>query len=166
MGSSKNKDTETKEIPIRPFQFTGIDSSGPIKLVAHNKGYFTKVTVTQKHNRVTRSKTAHIESQKKYFGDVDPYEYKGYLLIYICMDTRAVFLDVVSSSDTFNFFRSLERFTRAWNYPSVIYTDQANIFKKTRRIVEEGVASTNEYNEIMKHWKDAAKLKQIECFYL
>ena len=162
MGSSKNKDTETKEIPIRPFQFTGIDSSGPIKLVAHNKGYFTKVTVTQKHNRVTRSKTAHIESQKKYFGDVDPYEYKGYLLIYICMDTRAVFLDVVSSSDTFNFFRSLERFTRAWNYPSVIYTDQANIFKKTRRIVEEGVASTNEFNEIMKHWKDAAKLKQIE----
>ncbi|XP_021964863.1 uncharacterized protein LOC110860106 [Folsomia candida] len=54
--------------------------------------------------------------------------FKGYLCIFVCMVTRAIHLEIVSSLDTDSFIATLKRFVARRGKPTDIYSDQGTNF--------------------------------------
>ncbi|GFT45815.1 integrase catalytic domain-containing protein [Trichonephila clavipes] len=68
---------------------------------------------------------------------------KSYIAIFICFNTKATHLEVVSDLTTEAFLACLRRFIAKRSKPSVIWSDNATNFKGARNIL-------NEWNEICK----------------
>lgn len=79
---------------------------------------------------------------------------KVYIALFICMATKAVHLEVVSSLDTAHFIMTLKRFIARRGLPSVILSDNATNFLGAR----------NELKEIYDFFKLHNKLNSIKGF--
>lgn len=99
--------------PGRCFESTGVDFYGPFVLKART-------------------------------GRVSPFSYsKGYTAVFICMRTKAVHLEVVSSLTTSAFISAFTRFTARRGRCEELYSDNGSTF----------VGTQSEYEDIKKCWK-------------
>ena len=53
---------------------------------------------------------------------------KGYICVYVCFVTKAVFLDFVSDLSTDAFLASLRRFSALYGVPAELHTDNGSNF--------------------------------------
>lgn len=123
--------------PTRPFNATGVDLAGP---------YHLRLSDSNKHR--TRSKAN------------DP-DLKGYVVVFVCMVTRAVHLDAVTALTSAKFLEAYQRFTSRRGTPALLYSDNGtnfigakNILKKARDTwpeEENQVKATWLANEVQEH---------------
>ena len=66
-----------------------------------------------------------------------PIEVKGYLAVFVCLATKAVHLEVVSSKTTEAFIATLKRFICRRNVPQHIYSDNGSNFVGARNELKE-----------------------------
>ena len=66
-----------------------------------------------------------------------PIEVKGYLAVFICLATKAVHLEVVSSKTTEAFIATLKRFISRRNVPQHIYSDNGSNFIGARNELKD-----------------------------
>ena len=71
---------------------------------------------------------------------------KMYMLIYTCLNIRAVHIELVKDMNTHSFILTLIRFTNIHRIPSHIYSDNARSFIAGCNLIEEVFASS-EFNE-------------------
>ncbi|XP_055686927.1 uncharacterized protein LOC129792164 [Lutzomyia longipalpis] len=71
---------------------------------------------------------------------------KAYILVLVCMSTKAIHLELVSSLTTNAFIAALRRFTSRRGAPKYIYSDNAKTFVGADRELKELLAST-EYTD-------------------
>ena len=157
MGPTLHEDINLSKLKVRPFAITGVDLSGAITLWNINYGEFCNVTKKEVTDRQTRSKTVKYDIHKKHYG-VEPFSFKAYIIIYICCQSGAVYLDLVPSAKTGSFLLSLKRFCAENGTPSVFCSDRAGIFTKTEKLLRE---STSLINEL----KQAASTLEIDWKY-
>src|SRR5678816_4457313 len=62
---------------------------------------------------------------------------KMYILIFTCLNIRAVHLELVPSMNTSDFLLAFKRFCNKFSIPSYIYSDNALYFNKGCKIIEE-----------------------------
>jgi len=82
---------------------------------------------------------------------------KMYLLIYTCLNVRAIHIDVLPDMSAESFLLSFQRFTNVYGIPSSLYSDNARTFKQGGDILLESLSS-NMFSEHMrmnniKHYK-------------
>ena len=65
--------------------------------------------------------------------------HKAYILLYTCMATRAVILDVVNNANTDGFLNSFKRFLARRGCPSIMITDNGSVFtaKETQKFASD-----------------------------
>ena len=66
---------------------------------------------------------------------------KMYILIFSCLNTRAVHLELLPSMDCKGFLLSFIRFTNAHSIPSSVYSDNASTFLQGLGIIKNSVAN-------------------------
>lgn len=125
--------------PARAFKFSGVDYAGPFNL-----------RLSDTNTRKTRSKANDLEL-------------KGYVVVFVCMITRAVHLDVVTALTAEKFLEAYERFTSRRGTPEILYSDNgtnfvgaSNIMKKTLDTWPNDIAKT-----IMEIWKSSCVQEHI-----
>ena len=69
-----------------------------------------------------------------------------YLLIFTCLNIRAIHIELVQDMSTHSFILALLRFTNIYGIPSHIYSDNAKSFIAGRNLMEEVFASS-EFND-------------------
>lgn len=99
--------------PTRPFNATGIDLAGPFHL-----------RLSDKNTHRTRSKAN------------DP-DLKGYAVVFVCMVTRAVYMDVVTALTSAKFLEAYQRFTARRGTPALIYSDNGTNFVGAKNIMQK-----------------------------
>lgn len=99
--------------PARAFKFSGVDFAGPINL-----------RLSDKNNHRTRSKAN------------DP-ELKGYMVVFVCMVTRAVHLDAVTGLTAEKFLEAYTRFTSRRGIPEMLYSDNGTNFVGASNILDK-----------------------------
>ena len=157
-GTKYHPDFDCKTAPIAPFSRVGIDSSGAIIVHQMEKSDFShKIVKQQKYNRMTRSKTVHYELQKAKTG-MEPGTFKCYALLFLCLDTWACDIQIVSDASTSGFLKAFDRFVSQYGKPEAIFSDSAGIFYKSNKILQEVIAVINELDK-------AANLRQINWYY-
>lgn len=103
--------------PTRPFNATGVDLAGPFHL-----------RFSDKNRHRTRSKAN------------DP-DLKGYVVVFVCMVTRAVHLDVVTALTSAKFLEAYQRFTARRGTPTLMYSDNGTNFVGAKNILAKAGAS-------------------------
>ena len=73
---------------------------------------------------------------------------KMYILIYTCLNIRAIHLDLLPDMSTSSFLMSFKRFTVAFGVPSHLYSDNALSFVKGGNVLENSLVS-NEFSEYL-----------------
>lgn len=80
---------------------------------------------------------------------------KSYIIIYSCMNTRGIHLDLLPSMDTKQFVLSFIRFSNLFGTPLVIYSDNAKSFTKGVQLIESALQTdlfrTKFVNQAIKH---------------
>lgn len=82
---------------------------------------------------------------------------KGWLAVFVCLATRAIHIEVVSTLSTTGFLAALWRFTRRRSVPSDIFSDQGTNFKgadnalkefynKSNQTIIQGVCASSQIN--------------------
>lgn len=79
---------------------------------------------------------------------------KSYIAIFVCMVTKAVHIEVVSSLSTENFILALKRFVSRRGNPSIIYSDNATNF----------VGARHELKELYEFFRNKTSSKSIQEF--
>jgi len=79
---------------------------------------------------------------------------KCYICMFVCMVTKAVHIEVVSSLSTEAFRQCLKRFISRRGNPSTIFSDNATNF----------LGAKNELKEIYDFFKDKSNYEDIKCF--
>lgn len=69
---------------------------------------------------------------------------KGWLAVFVCLATRAIHIEVVSTLSTTGFLAALWRFTRRRSVPSDIYSDQGTNFKGADNVLKEFYSQANQ----------------------
>ncbi|XP_014214533.1 uncharacterized protein LOC106643780 [Copidosoma floridanum] len=70
---------------------------------------------------------------------------KGYIAIFICMVTRAVHIEIVSSLTTYAFLAAFARFSARRGVPSSIYSDNATTFKGAAKELQAMFAQSTSF---------------------
>ncbi|XP_062704253.1 uncharacterized protein LOC109622039 [Aedes albopictus] len=76
---------------------------------------------------------------------------KGYIVVYVCLSTRAVHLEAASDMSTNTFISTLKRFVSRRGYPNEIRSDNGTNFIGADRVLREFV------DQIQSHTKDAER---------
>lgn len=79
---------------------------------------------------------------------------KGYLAVFVCMTTKAVHLEAVSSLTTEDFLQALKRFVSRRGLPEVIFTDNGTNFQ----------GANNKLKELFKFLKDDKNQQYIQSY--
>ncbi|KAG1656271.1 hypothetical protein GQR58_024052 [Nymphon striatum] len=66
---------------------------------------------------------------------------KMYLLIYTCLNVRAVYIDLIPKMDTRQFLLSFMRFVNLYGTPTHLYSDNARTFLKGGELIEQMTVS-------------------------
>lgn len=106
--------------PCRPFTYMGVDLAGPFN-----------IKLTNKINMSTRSK-ANLP------------EIKGYVVVYVCLVSRAVHLEAVMDISSESFLQAYQRFVARRGSPQKIYSDNGTHFIGADRLLNEAIESWNE----------------------
>lgn len=61
--------------------------------------------------------------------------FKSYLCVFVCLATRAVYLDTMSSLETEDFLSTFHRFAARRGVPKKIWSDNGTTFKKARKVL-------------------------------
>lgn len=101
--------------PARPFDAVGIDLAGPIN-----------IKITDKLNLNTRSKASIPEI-------------KGYIVVFVCMVTRAIHLEPVMDLSAEAFLQAYRRFTARRGFPRKVFSDNGTNLVATERILRQAV---------------------------
>ena len=72
---------------------------------------------------------------------------KTYVLIFTCMNTRAVHLELLDSMNTNSFILAFIRFSNRYGVPKVVYSDNAKTFISASQILNEIITSEEFENE-------------------
>ena len=67
---------------------------------------------------------------------------KMYILVFTCMNIRAVHLDLVPDMSTQSFLMSYQRFSNLYGIPSFLYSDNAKSFTAAGKILETSLTSS------------------------
>lgn len=121
--------------PARPFAKTGVDLAGPYHIKLHDK-----------INMNTRSRANEIDL-------------KGYIIVFVCLVTRAVHLEAVTDMTTEAFLRAFVRFTTHHSTPEDMYSDNGTNF----------VGADNELSRIYEIWQSEeveAHLRQTKWHFI
>lgn len=124
--------------PARAFKFTGVDLAGPINL-----------RLSDKNTHRTRSKAGE--------------ELKGYMVVFVCMITRAVYLDCVTGLSSEKFLEAYTRFVSRRGIPEVLYSDNGTNFFGANNILDKAVGSwpANVEELIKQTWKSACVQEHV-----
>ncbi len=74
---------------------------------------------------------------------------KMFILIFTCLNIRAVHFELVPDMSSHNFLLAFQRFTNLYSIPKFIYSDNAKTFLKGGSILEQSLTS-NEFQEELK----------------
>lgn len=125
--------------PTRPFKFTGVDLAGPFNLRLSDKNT---------HNTRARKNDEPL---------------KGYVVIFVCMATRAVHLDLVTALTSEKFLEAYDRFTSRRGLPETLFSDNGtnfvganNIMQKTADTWSDDIAS-----QVKATWKNQCVQQHI-----
>ena len=79
---------------------------------------------------------------------------KGYVCVYVCFATKAVFIDLVADLSTDAFMASLRRFSAIYGSPSEIHSDNGSNFvganSELKRLSQ--LLQSNKTQEILHNW--------------
>lgn len=68
---------------------------------------------------------------------------KMFIIIYVCLNIRAIHLDLISDMSTDSFIKSFQRFVCRFGVPDVVYSDNAKSFIQGMKTFEAFVTSEN-----------------------
>lgn len=119
-------------MPAPPFARVGIDFAGPFILRR------TAVTTMALRKAVTSTPSP-------------PTTIKGWAVIFVCLVTRAIHLDVVRGLTVEHFLDAFARFTSRRGNCSEIWSDNGTNF----------VGSNNELQRVLKEWKDGIPFSRL-----
>lgn len=125
--------------PARAFKFSGVDLAGPFNL-----------RLSDKNTHKTRSKAN------------DP-ELKGYVVVFVCMVTRAVHLDVVTALTSEKFLEAYERFASRRGVPEILYSDNGTNFVGASNILDKAIDTWPEdiAKIIMDTWRSSCVQEHV-----
>ena len=61
--------------------------------------------------------------------------FKSYLCVFVCLSTRAVYLDLMSSLETEQFLATFNRFAARCGVPKKIWSDNGSTFSKAKKVL-------------------------------
>jgi len=61
--------------------------------------------------------------------------FKSYLCVFVCLSTRAVYLDMMSSLETEQFLATFNRFAARRGVPKKIWSDNGSTFSKAKKVL-------------------------------
>ena len=73
-----------------------------------------------------------------------PFRIPGYIVVFVCMITRAIHLEVVRSNSTEEFVMAFKRFVNTRGWPVKVYSDNAKTFKSAERNLNDVVKNANQ----------------------
>ena len=73
---------------------------------------------------------------------------KAYILIFTCLNIRAVHFELVTDMSTKNFLLAFQRFCNTYSIPQYVYSDNAKVFLKGGMILEKALQSKEVKEEL------------------
>ena len=155
-------------VTLEAFKYVGVDCTGSFPMTTVTKSDLVRQKLVEhKYNyKKTRLKTRQYELQKEYLGGFEPDEFKAYLVVFICFLTRSIRIEVACDASTQSFLMAFNNFCSICGTPSVMFSDQAPIFKKSEKILRDSLSRDNEERiAIFDKLKSYANAKGIEWLY-
>ena len=135
--------TLSEDVPSRLFRFTGVDCSGPIQLCTMDKGSFNVIKTQKVDRRRTRAQQAKYIIQKEFAGGIEPHIYTASIVIFVCLESGAIHLELTSNLKTNSYLFALKRFMHRHSVPLCFCSDNAGIFKKSDKILRHSATEIN-----------------------
>jgi len=136
----------------RPFEIVGVDFAGPLYVLLERP--------TKKKKKGKNEKEAENDA-KNTKGKTRPVKKKVYLCLFTCAVTRALYIVVVPNLSASMFVHALRRLFSDFGRASVIYSDNATTFKKTKKYLRSLQKSAEAHDFLANNrvkWRFSASL--------